>query len=127
MILALLLLLSSLAANASPSVYQFDSDAKQQQFQRLTQELRCLVCQNQTIADSAAGLADDLKQEIYEKVQQGQSDQEIKNYFVARYGEFILFKPSLHQQTLLLWFGPLLILLTGIIIFTRVVKTQRQT
>ena len=80
----------------------------------LAETLRCLVCQNQTIADSPAELATDLKKQIREKMQQGMSDREIINYLVARYGDFVLYRPPLKATTILLWFGPFLFLVAGL-------------
>ncbi|MBV9890397.1 MAG: cytochrome c-type biogenesis protein CcmH [Rhizobacter sp.] len=80
---------------------------------RITSELRCLVCQNQTIADSNAGLAVDLRQETREMLKQGKSDAEIVDYMTARYGDFVLYRPPLRATTVLLWFGPALLLLVG--------------
>lgn len=80
----------------------------------LSAHLRCLVCQNQTIADSNAELAIDLRNQVREKLQQGQSEQEILDYMVKRYGEFVLFSPLMKSSTWLLWFGPLLLLALGL-------------
>lgn len=83
------------------------------QVQRLSEELRCLVCQNQTLADSHAELAQDLKQEIREMATKGMSDQAIIDYLVARYGDFVRYRPPLKNTTALLWFGPFALLLAG--------------
>src|SRR5690349_23959340 len=80
---------------------------------RITSELRCLVCQNQTIADSNAGLAVDLRRETREMLKQGKSDAEVVDYMTARYGDFVLYRPPLRAKTALLWFGPALLLLIG--------------
>jgi len=80
---------------------------------RITSELRCLVCQNQTIADSNAGLAVDLRRETREMLRQGKSDAEIVDYMTARYGDFVLYRPPLRTKTVPLWFGPALLLLIG--------------
>lgn len=80
----------------------------------LATELRCLVCQNQTIAESQAELAGDLRQQIRELIQRGQSDEQIKQYMVARYGDFVLYRPPVKEKTLLLWFGPGVILVLGL-------------
>ena len=80
---------------------------------RITAELRCLVCQNQTIADSNAGLAVDLRRETREMLRQGKSDAEIIAYMTARYGDFVLYRPPLKPTTALLWFGPAAMLLLG--------------
>ena len=85
------------------------------QVQRLSEELRCLVCQNQTIADSHAELAQDLKQEISERAAKGMSDQAIIDYLVARYGDFVRYRPPLKASTLLLWLGPFALMLAGAI------------
>jgi len=80
---------------------------------RITSELRCLVCQNQTIADSNAGLAVDLRKETREMLKQGKRDAEIVDYMTARYGDFVLYRPPLRTKTVPLWFGPALLLLIG--------------
>ena len=85
------------------------------QVQRLSEELRCLVCQNQTIADSHAELAQDLKQEIREMAAKGMSDQAIIDYLVARYGDFVRYRPPLKASTLLLWLGHFALMLAGAI------------
>jgi len=83
------------------------------QVQRLSEQLRCLVCQNQTLADSHADLARDLKQEIREMAAKGMSDQAIIDYLVARYGDFVRYRPPLKSTTLLLWLGPFALLFAG--------------
>jgi cytochrome c-type biogenesis protein CcmH len=85
------------------------------QVHRLSTELRCLVCQNQTLADSDAPLAEDLRVEIREMAAQGKSDQEIIDYLVARYGDFVLYRPPVKATTVLLWIGPFLLLVAGVI------------
>lgn len=80
----------------------------------LAEELRCLVCQNQSIADSHADLAIDLKNQIREKLGQGASEREVVDYLVARYGDFVLYRPPVKAATWLLWFGPLLLLVFGL-------------
>jgi cytochrome c-type biogenesis protein CcmH len=81
---------------------------------RITSELRCLVCQNQTIADSHAGLAIDLRNQVMEQLQQGRTDQQITDYMTARYGDFVLYRPPVKATTVILWFGPGLLLLAGL-------------
>jgi cytochrome c-type biogenesis protein CcmH len=80
----------------------------------LAEELRCLVCQNESLASSHAELADDLRREVRELMQKGMTDQEIKNYLVARYGDFVLYEPPMKNSTLLLWFGPFALLIAGL-------------
>ena len=79
----------------------------------LSQELRCLVCQNQTLADSSAPLAEDLRREIRELIAKGMTDEEITAYLVARYGDFVRYRPPLKSQTAILWAGPMLLLFAG--------------
>ena len=103
----------------SNAFYPLDTVKKDAQFQHLLRELRCLVCQNQDLADSNAGLAKDLRDEVYALVKEGKSDDEIVHYLTARYGDFILFKPPVKAVTALLWFGPALFMLLGVFIFWR--------
>jgi cytochrome c-type biogenesis protein CcmH len=101
------------------SFYPLDSAQKEAQFNHLLKDLRCLVCQNQDLADSNADLAKDLRAQVYQMVKGGKSDSEISDYLTARYGDFILFKPPVKGITLLLWFGPILFILIGLFIFLR--------
>ncbi|MHB1059372.1 MAG: cytochrome c-type biogenesis protein [Rhodanobacter sp.] len=91
----------------------FKDHAQELRFQHLTHQLRCPMCQNETLADSNAPIARDLRNQIFRMMQQGRSDEEIKQYLVARYSDFVLYDPPLTAGTSLLWFGPLLILLGG--------------
>jgi cytochrome c-type biogenesis protein CcmH len=91
----------------------FANHAQELRFQHLTRELRCPMCQNETLADSNAPIARDLRNQIFRMMQQGRSDEDIKQYLVARYSRFVLYDPPLTPGTWLLWFGPLLILLGG--------------
>ena len=91
----------------------------------LGEELRCLVCQNQTIADSAAPLALDLRNQIRTMVRQGKSDDEIRAYMVDRYGDFVLYKPPLKGTTLLLWIGPFALLAIGAVVIVIVARSRR--
>ncbi len=95
----------------STEMYSFDSVAQKMQFQQMILELRCLVCQNQNLADSNAPLAQDLRQIILQRIKRGESEQCIKKYLVSRYGEYILFKPLFSPLTYLLWLGPFILLL----------------
>lgn len=91
----------------------------------LADELRCLVCQNQTIADSSAPLAQDLRTQIREQIASGRSDGDIRNYMVERYGDFVLYRPPLKATTMLLWLGPFALLLGGAGIFVYTVRRRR--
>ncbi len=111
-VLTVLLLILPLLANAEvqPLV---DDPVVEARLRHLSHELRCLVCQNQTLADSNAPLAQDLRQEVRELIVKGLSDQEITDYLVVRYGEFVRYRPAVNAQTLLLWIGPALLLAIG--------------
>lgn len=91
----------------------FKDHAQEVRFQQLTRQLRCMVCQNETLADSNASLARDMRHEVFRLMQQGKSDAQIKQYLVDRYSDFVLYDPPVQPGTWLLWFGPLLILLAG--------------
>jgi len=99
--------------------YAFTTPRQQQEFKELTTQLRCLVCQNQNLADSNAPLAKDLRQEIYQMLSQGQSKQEIRDFLVQRYGDFVLYKPPLQGNTVLLWLAPLVFLGIGLVVVLR--------
>ena len=99
--------------------------ALEQRVTALASELRCLVCQNQTLADSNAPLAEDLRNQVREKMRHGASDSEIVDYMVARYGDFVLYRPPLKLTTALLWFGPLLLLAGGFVVMLRRVLRRR--
>ncbi|QWL63636.1 cytochrome c-type biogenesis protein CcmH [Aeromonas jandaei] len=117
LIASLLLLLGwvvQVPAMAAIDVYTFDNDNQEQVFRELTRELRCPKCQNQDIADSNAGLAKDLRDKTYQMVRQGKDKDEIVDYMVARYGNFILYNPPLMASTLILWLGPLLVIVIGL-------------
>ena len=93
--------------------------ALEQRVMTLAAELRCLVCQNQTIADSSAPLAEDLRNQVREKMRQGASDSQIMDFMVERYGDFVLYRPPVKATTLLLWFGPLLLVAAGLLVLLR--------
>ncbi|MBT8061738.1 MAG: cytochrome c-type biogenesis protein CcmH [Xanthomonadales bacterium] len=94
----------------------FASPEQQARFNRLTTELRCLVCQNQNLADSDAPLAHDLRKELYDMMQSGLSDDQIKQFLVERYGDFVLYRPPVKGNTLLLWLAPALLLVGGALV-----------
>src|ERR1051326_1441851 len=101
-----------------------DDPAVEQRLHRLSQNLRCLVCQNETLADSQADLAEDLRDEIREQIKAGKSDTEIIQFLTARYGQFILYKPQVTPTTYLLWFGPFVLLLAGLAILFHYIKQR---
>ena len=112
-IVALLLAFFASLAAAKEAAPEAADPALEARMTRITAELRCLVCQNQTIADSNAGLAVDLRRETRDMLRQGKSDAEIIAYMTARYGDFVLYRPPLKSTTALLWFGPAAMLLLG--------------
>jgi cytochrome c-type biogenesis protein CcmH len=102
-----------------------DGLLRSDRFRRLAHELRCLVCQNQTLADSNAPLAVDLRNEVLRLMAGGNSDREIKRHLVARYGEFVLYRPTLSAQNLALWAGPFALLAIGAGVIWRLTRTRR--
>ena len=120
LVLALLTPAIACAIDALP----FKDRAEEQRFQNLARQLRCLVCQNESLADSSADLAKDLRQEVFEQMRQGKADAEIKTYLTARYSDFVLYNPPLRGSTFLLWFGPLLILVIGSALVFRIVRRR---
>ena len=129
-LIASLLLLGGLLgagqASAAIDVYTFDSDAQEQTFRELTKELRCPKCQNQDIADSNAPIATDLRREIYRMLGEGKDNQQILDFMVARYGDFVLYKPALTSKTAVLWFGPFALLLGGLVLIGVIVGRRRR-
>jgi cytochrome c-type biogenesis protein CcmH/NrfF len=110
---ALLLMMLALPAYANEAVPAAQDPALEHRVMRLTAELRCLVCQNQSLADSHADLAIDLKNQVRSQMKAGKSDAEIRDYMVARYGDFVLYRPPLKSNTVLLWAGPFVLLAAG--------------
>ena len=109
-------------------VLEFKTPEDQLRYRILTEELRCPKCQNQNLEDSNAGIAVDLRNQIYRMVNDGQSNEQIIDYMVARYGEFVLYRPVHDQSTAILWYGPFALLIIGALVFVIVViKNKRQT
>ena len=122
--LALCLALLSPAMAWAIDALPFKDRAEELRFQHLTRQLRCLVCQNESLADSSADLAKDLRREVFDQMQQGKDDDAIRQYLTDRYSDFVLYDPPLRGATVLLWFGPLLVLLIGAAAVTRIVGTR---
>lgn len=128
--LALLFALSLISSTvfaqavADPAPLQFHDRAEERRFHALVSELRCVKCQNQSLADSNAQIAHDLRREVLDLMQQGRSDDEIKQFLVARYGEFVLYRPRVEATTWLLWFGPALLLLAGGVAIVVIVRRR---
>jgi cytochrome c-type biogenesis protein CcmH len=126
----LLLLLLTLFINlpgvqaASLAEYTFDDPDQAEDFRAIIEEMRCLVCQNESLAGSNAELAVDLRNEIYEMMSGGQSKEDIINFMVARYGDFVLYSPPLKPSTYPIWFGPLIVFLIGAVVLFRILKRK---
>jgi cytochrome c-type biogenesis protein CcmH len=105
---------------------EFASEAARARYQAMIAELRCLVCQNQTIAESNAPLAQDLRREVYQMIQTGRSDRDIIDFMVQRYGDFVLYRPPLNAVTLALWAGPAVLALLGFAFLLRVLARRRR-
>jgi cytochrome c-type biogenesis protein CcmH len=118
------LMLVAGAAFAIDSEPPFPDPVVQARYEALTHEFRCLVCQDETVADSNADLAADFRRQIHTLVAAGRSDAEIKDYMVKRYGDFVLYRPPLQSSTLFLWIGPFLLLLAGLAVIYLVVKRR---
>ena len=125
--LALCLLLGTGTTHAGVTLeaFKFDSKAEEQHFKDLIEELRCLVCQNQSLLDSDAELAHDLRAEVYDMIQAGKSDEEIVTFLVDRYGDFVLYNPPVKPSTWLIWFGPFVLLLIAAFVLLRAVRRQK--
>jgi len=117
------MLCCTLLAFASAALAQKDP-AFEQRLKTLEEELRCLVCQNQSLADSNAPLAEDLRREVRALADAGKNDQEIRDFLVARYGDFVLYKPPVKATTWLLWFGPFALLLGGAVAWWRILRRR---
>jgi cytochrome c-type biogenesis protein CcmH len=120
--LACIIMAPAFAIDALP----FKDRAEELRFQALTRELRCLVCQNESLADSSADLARDLRAEVFEQMQAGKSDAEIERYLTDRYGDFVLYDPPVKPATWLLWFGPPAIVLIGAFVVVGIVRRRRR-
>ena len=117
------------AAVHAASVFEprsFASPEHEERYHALIDELRCLVCQNQTIAESNADLASDLRREVYRMVEDGRSAEEIAGFMVARYGDFVLYRPPLRGGTVLLWIGPFLLVAAGLAVLAVHLRRRRR-
>lgn len=115
---------SSGSVAAPIETFKFDSAETEKVFHKLSEELRCLVCQNQNIAESNADLAKDLRLEIYTMLSKGKSEEEIVDFMVQRYGDYVLYRPPFKPMTWLLWFGPIIVFVFGLIYVVRLMKSQ---
>ena len=126
LVVLLFSLLLSISTQAAIDAYKFDDPKKEKIYHELTDELRCLVCQNQNIAGSNAELAVDMRRKTYEMVSAGQSKQQVADYMAERYGDFVLYKPPFKASTAVLWVGPFVILAASIWLMLRVIHNRRE-
>ncbi|MBS0569699.1 MAG: cytochrome c-type biogenesis protein CcmH [Proteobacteria bacterium] len=124
-LLVFILLIAGLHAAFAIDPLPFTDRAEEVRFQNLTRQLRCLVCQNQDLADSEADLAKDLRRQVFQMMQAGKTDDEIKQYLVSRYNIFVLYDPPLQAGTWLLWFGPFAFLALGAFIVVRILRKRQ--
>ena len=126
LLLALLVAVAApvFAQASDPTPLQFNDAAEEARFHKLTAELRCVMCQNQSLADSNAQIARDMRREVLSLMREGHDDAQIKHFLVERYGEFVLYRPEVASNTWLLWFGPALVLLGGGLVVWRIVRRR---
>lgn len=128
-VLLALVVLGTCAFGAGAAVFEtgeFTDASQAQRYHALINELRCLVCQNQSIADSNADLAADLRREVHRMISSGATDEAVVNYLVERYGDFVLYNPPLKPTTALLWAGPFLLCIIALVVLGSRVRRQRQ-
>ncbi|WP_281411955.1 cytochrome c-type biogenesis protein [Motiliproteus sediminis] len=126
-LLLLTLGLGSTVASAAIEAYEFRDEAMREQFKVLTAELRCPKCQNQNLADSNAPIAKDMREKIYEMVQQGESTESVVEFMVARYGDFVNYRPRNDSSTALLWYGPVALLVIGGLVVVAVSRSRSRS
>ena len=127
LLLTLCLVVWALPGRAAIEAYQFDNPEMEADYNQLINELRCLVCQNQNLAGSDADLARDLRRETYEMLSQGQSRDEVVEFMVARYGDFVLYRPQFKSSTYLLWVGPFLLMVGVLYVLVRRLRKPEET
>lgn len=125
LLLGLMLLFQSQLLLANAEVVVFSDESLRPRYQQLIEELRCPKCQNQNLADSNSPISNDLRAQVQRLLEEGMSDQQIKDYLVARYSEFILYRPEVNQSTWLLWGSPIVFVLMGLLVVYRLYFRQR--
>lgn len=124
LLLILIILLAFPAFSSTIDAYPFEDPEQERIYKKLIEELRCLVCQNQNLADSNAELAQDMRRKTYDLAKAGNNEQEIVDYMVQRYGDFVLYKPPLQTNTVVLWVGPFIIFMIGIVVLIRFIRRR---
>ena len=112
-------------AFAQVDTFEFETAEQQQRFRRLSNELRCPMCQNTNLTGSTGGVAEDLRREIHRMIMDGMTDAQIEQFMFERYGDFIFYRPRLRAETVLLWFGPLVFLLVGGIVIYNIIRKSK--
>ncbi|MGH1462432.1 MAG: cytochrome c-type biogenesis protein [Neptuniibacter sp.] len=125
-IFLLLLLWLPLSGQAAIDTYEFADEATRERFNKLTFELRCPKCQNQNLQDSNSPIASDLRNEIYIMLQEGSDDTEIVDFMVARYGDFVLYRPPVNQMTYILWYGPAGLVVIGVLVIFFISRKKKR-
>lgn len=125
MIVFSLLVLLNPSIYAAVEVKTFATPQQELRYKNLIEELRCLVCQNQNLAGSDAGLAQDLRKQVYKMISAGNSDKEILDFMVTRYGDFVLYRPPFKATTFLLWVGPFIIFAIGLLVLIRFIRQRK--
>lgn len=116
----------SLSALAAIDTYEFADEATRERFHQLTYELRCPKCQNQNLQDSNSPIASDLRNEIYKMLQAGSNNAEIIDFMVARYGDFVLYRPPVNQMTYILWYGPAALVIMGVLVVLIITRKKKR-
>lgn len=120
------LLISLTPVNAAVEIKKFDNAQQEQRYKYIIDELRCLVCQNQNISGSNAGLAQDLRKQVHKMILEGKDDDTIFDFMVTRYGDFVLYRPPFKASTLFLWIGPFIILIVGMFVLVRFIRQREK-
>jgi len=126
LIIVLTLLFSFSALHAAVEVKQFDNEQQEQRYKYIIDELRCLVCQNQNISASNAGLAQDLRKQVHKMIMAGEDDEAIFDFMVTRYGDFVLYRPPFKASTFFLWVGPFIIFVLGLFVLIRFIRQRKK-
>lgn len=126
MLILTLFFLLDLSAYAAVEIKQFKTPQQEQRYKNLINEFRCVVCQNQNIADSNAELAQDLRKQVYKMINAGKSDDEILDFMVTRYGDFVLYRPLFNANTFILWVGPFIIFVLGFYVLIRFIRQRKR-